>query len=169
MLSSIKESSNIKEENNNNGFQVDLENPGSLDQKAEAHNGDSVRSDDSSSETPPIKTLKIERSLRQFELWLGRKFHIETRGIERVMEEDKQPPPLRNTFLMWWSMFCNPGGLPIGVLGAQWGLSLQESVVATVVGTIIGALLVAWCGVLGAKVSTPVVYYLVLGLTCSLL
>ncbi|EZF41746.1 hypothetical protein H102_04538 [Trichophyton rubrum CBS 100081] len=151
MLSSIKENSNLKEENKNNGFQVDLENTGSLDQKAEARNGDSVQSDDSSSDTPPIKTLKIERSLRQFELWLGRKFHIETRGIERVKEEDKEPPPLRNTFLMWWSMFCNPGGLPIGVLGAQWGLSLQESVIATVVGTIIGALLVAWCGVLGAK------------------
>ncbi|KAM5435833.1 hypothetical protein MferCBS31731_006090 [Microsporum ferrugineum] len=140
----------VKEESNN-GFHVDLENSGSLDQKPEVHDGDPVQSDDSSSETPDIKTLKFERSLRQFELWLGQKLNIETRGIERVKEEDKEPPPLRNTFLMWWSMFCNPGGLPIGILGAQWGLSLQESVIATVFGTIIGAVLVAWCGVMGSK------------------
>ncbi|EFR00977.1 cytosine permease [Nannizzia gypsea CBS 118893] len=151
MVFSEKENSNLKDESNNTGFQVDLENSASLDQKAQVHNGDSIQSDDSSSETPPIKTLKIERSLRQFELWLGRKFNIETRGIERVEEEDKEPPPLRNTFLMWWSMFCNPGGLPIGILGAQWGLSLQEAVIGTVFGTIIGAILVAWCGVMGSK------------------
>ncbi|KAK2875068.1 hypothetical protein FQN49_001808 [Arthroderma sp. PD_2] len=130
-------------------FRVDLENSQSLDQKAEVPQDDYIQSVDEA--VPDIKTFKIERTLREIELWLGRNANIETQGVERIKEEEKQPPPIRNAFLMWWSMLCNPGGLPVGILGTQWGLSLSENVIACIIGTLLGAVLVAYCGILGAK------------------
>ncbi|KAF3479702.1 cytosine permease [Arthroderma uncinatum] len=86
-----------------NGFRLDLENSQPSDQKAEVRQGDSIQSrEEDPIENPEIKTVKIERVLRQIELWLGQKLNIETQGIERIKEEDKQPPSLWNAFLMWW-------------------------------------------------------------------
>lgn len=49
------------------------------------------------------------RFLSQCEIWLDEKMGIETQGIDRIPEEDKRPPHLINTFLMWWSMTCHVG------------------------------------------------------------
>ena len=93
------------------------------------------------------------RYLRRWEEWLDKKMGIETQGIDRIPEEDKRPPSIINSFFMWWSMICNAGKLPIGFLGPAFGLSLNQSVAAIVVGTFLGALCTGYTGTLGPKVS----------------
>ena len=92
------------------------------------------------------------RFLRRGEEWLDEKMGIETQGIDRIPEEKKRPPPLINSFLIWWSLNCHVGVLPIGILGPEFGLSLKQSVAAIVIGTILGACCTAYCGTLGPKV-----------------
>ncbi|KAK2748929.1 hypothetical protein FQN57_007212 [Myotisia sp. PD_48] len=104
-------------------------------------------SPDAHHETPQ----KISGQLRRFELWLGRVANIETHGAERVLEEDKRPPPLSNSFWIWLGLICNIAALPLGILAAQWGLTISEAAVAVILGSIIGSLLPAYCGTLGSK------------------
>lgn len=95
------------------------------------------------------------RTLRRGEEWLDKKMGIETQGVDRIHEEDKQPPSIWNVFLLWWSMTCHVGTLPIGILGPDpevFGLSLQYSVAAIVLGTFLGAACTGFCGTLGPKV-----------------
>ncbi|RMZ92560.1 hypothetical protein DV736_g226, partial [Chaetothyriales sp. CBS 134916] len=91
------------------------------------------------------------RFMSRGEAWLDEKMGIETQGIDRIPEEAKQPPPLLNTFFMWWSMTCHVGTIPLGVLGPEFGLTLPDSAAAVVVGTFLGALCTAYCGTLGPK------------------
>ncbi|PQE12388.1 cytosine permease protein [Rutstroemia sp. NJR-2017a BVV2] len=94
------------------------------------------------------------RKLRRGEEWLDEKMGIETQGIDRIHEEDKQPPSILNVFLLWWSMTCHVGTLPIGLLGPDpevYGLSLGASVGAIVVATILGAACTGYCGTLGPR------------------
>jgi hypothetical protein len=97
-------------------------------------------------------SIKPLRYMRQGEEWLDAKMGVETRGIDRVPEEDKTPPSIWNSFFMWWSMTCHLGTLPIGILGPEFGLDLRQSIAAIVVGTFLGALCTGYCGTLGPKV-----------------
>lgn len=94
------------------------------------------------------------KRLRNGEEWLDEKMGIETQGVDRIHEADKKPPSILNVFFLWWSLTCHVGTLPIGVLGPEFGLSLNASVAAIVVGTILGALCTAYTGTLGPKVRT---------------
>ena len=97
---------------------------------------------------------RILRSMRKGEEWLDEKLGgIETRGIDRIPEAEKQPPSILNIFLMWWSLNVHVGVVPLGVLGPEFGLSLNQSVAASVVGTLLGTLCTAYTGTLGPKVS----------------
>lgn len=93
------------------------------------------------------------RVLRQGEEWLDAKLGIETQGIDRIPEEAKRPPSIVNTFFIWWSVTVHVGTLPIGFLGPEFGLSLNQSVAAIIVGTFLGALCTAYTSTLGPKVS----------------
>ncbi|KAH9214872.1 purine-cytosine permease-like protein [Leptodontidium sp. 2 PMI_412] len=93
----------------------------------------------------------ILRTLRKGEEWLDEKMGIETQGIDRIREEDKQPPSILNVFLLWWSMTCHVGTVPLGMLGPDFGLTLNQSIAAVVVGTVLGALCTAFTGTLGPK------------------
>jgi hypothetical protein len=97
-------------------------------------------------------SIKPLRYMRQGEEWLDAKMGVETRGIDRVPEEEKNPPSIFNSFFMWWSMTCHLGTLPIGFLGPQFGLDLKQSIAAIVVGTFLGALCTGYTGTLGPKV-----------------
>lgn len=95
---------------------------------------------------------RILRSMRKGEEWLDEKLGgIETRGIDRIPEAEKQPPSILNIFLMWWSLNVHVGVVPLGVLGPEFGLSLNQSIAASVVGTLLGALCTAYTGTLGPK------------------
>lgn len=93
------------------------------------------------------------RYLRQGEEWLDKIMGIELQGIDRIPEEEKRPPSILNVALMWFSMTCHVGTLPIGLLGPEFGLDLNQSVAGIVVGTALGALLPAFTGTLGPKVA----------------
>lgn len=96
------------------------------------------------------------RTLRRGEEWLDAKMGIETQGIDRIKEEDKRPPSIINVFFLWWSLTCHVGTIPIGLLGPEFGLSLQQSVAAIVVGTMLGALCTGYTGTLGPRVRLAV-------------
>ncbi|ATZ55357.1 hypothetical protein BCIN_11g06180 [Botrytis cinerea B05.10] len=94
------------------------------------------------------------RSLRRGEEWLDEKLGIETQGIDRIHEEDKQPPSILNVFFFWWSLTMHVGTIPIGLLGTDpevYGLSLSQAVGAIIVSTILGAACTAYTGTLGPK------------------
>lgn len=91
------------------------------------------------------------RWLTRGEQWMDKKLGVESLGIDRVKEEDKQPPSLFNTFWLWWSMTCHVGTIPLGILGPEFGLTFGQSCSAIVVGTFLGALCTAFTGTLGPK------------------
>ncbi|KAL9107208.1 MAG: hypothetical protein Q9227_007832 [Pyrenula ochraceoflavens] len=91
------------------------------------------------------------RIMRRGEEWLDEKMGIELQGIDRIPEDKKRPPSILNIFFLWFSMTCHVGTLPIGFLGPEFGLSLNQSVAAIVVGTALGALCPAYTGTLGPK------------------
>ncbi|MCJ1474350.1 hypothetical protein MMC13_003008 [Lambiella insularis] len=91
------------------------------------------------------------RSMRHAEEWLDAKMGIELQGIDRIPEEEKQPPPLINIFLLWWSLNVHVGVVPLGLLGPQFGLTLGQSVGASFLGICLGALCTAYTGTLGPK------------------
>ena len=95
----------------------------------------------------------VLRNLRKAEEWLDSKVGIEMQGIDRIPDEAKQPPSLWNIFLLWWSLNVHVGVIPLGLLGAEFGLSLQQTVAASIVGTILGASCTSFTGTLGPKVS----------------
>ena len=94
----------------------------------------------------------ILRKMRAGEEWLDAKMGIETQGIDRIHEADKNPPSILNVFLLWWSMTCHVGTVPIGILGPEFGLNFNQSMAAVVVGTLLGAMCTGYCGTLGPKV-----------------
>ncbi|KAF2816945.1 uncharacterized protein BDZ99DRAFT_430661 [Mytilinidion resinicola] len=93
----------------------------------------------------------VLRYLKKGEEWLDAKMGIETQGVDRIPEEKKQPPSIWNIFLMWWSLNVHVGVVPLGLLGPEFGLSLKQSIAASVVGTMLGALCTAFTGTLGPK------------------
>ena len=93
----------------------------------------------------------VFHKLRQGEEWLDAKMGIETRGIDRIPDEERQPPSIWNVFFFWWSLNMHVGVLPLGLLAPEFGLSLHQSVAASVVGILLGALCTAYCGTLGPK------------------
>ena len=76
---------------------------------------------------------------------------VETQGIDRIPEADKRPPSESNAFFIWLSVCLHVGTIPLGVLGPEFGLSFGQSMSAMVVGTLVGALLPAYTGLLGPK------------------
>lgn len=124
-----------------------------------AFDGNGLRHGSVVPEDEVVVARKIQHSFAPFrylsksEAWLDQKMGVETQGIDRIPEEEKQPPSIWNIYLIWHSMTLHVGTIPIGFLGPQFGLTLGQSVAAIVVGTFLGALCTGYCGTLGPKVS----------------
>ena len=95
---------------------------------------------------------KLIRMMRESEEWLDKKMGIELQGIDRIPEEQKQPPSILNVFLLWWSLNVHVGVVPLGLLGPLFGLTLGQSVGSAFLGICLGALCTAYTGTLGPKV-----------------
>ena len=52
---------------------------------------------------------------------------------------------------MWWSLNVHVGVIPLGILGPQFGMSLGQTIAASVLGTALGAICTACNGTLGPK------------------
>ncbi|UZJ55760.1 hypothetical protein CBS101457_005080 [Exobasidium rhododendri] len=95
--------------------------------------------------------FKVLGTLQKGEDFIDRYVGIEKQGIDRISEEDKQPPSMWNIFLLWWSLNVHVGVIPLGLLGAEFGLSLKQNIAATIVGSLLGALCTAYDGTLSPK------------------
>lgn len=95
--------------------------------------------------------IPILRQLRKGEEWLDRKVGIELQGIDRVPEEAKNPPSILNVFLLWWSLNVHVGVIPLGLLGAEFGLTLRQNIAACVIGSALGAICTGYTGTLSPK------------------
>jgi NCS1 nucleoside transporter family len=95
------------------------------------------------------------RKLHEAERWVDRKLggdqFFETQGIDRIPDEEKTPPSIWNSMMMWSSVVMHVGTIPLGVLGAEYGLSFSGAMVSATVGILTGALLPAWTGTLGPQ------------------
>jgi hypothetical protein len=97
--------------------------------------------------------VTVLRYLGRVEEKLDQVVGVETQGIDRIPDEKRKPPSLLNAFLLWFSFNGHIATLPVGLLGPEFGLSLKLSLVAIVVGTLLGAFFPAYCATLGPKVS----------------
>ena len=52
---------------------------------------------------------------------------------------------------MWWSLNVHVGVIPLGILGAEFGLSFRQNVAASIIGTLLGAICTGFTGTLGPK------------------
>lgn len=97
--------------------------------------------------------IPVLKQMRQAEAWLDAKLGVESRGIDRIPEEEKSPPSIWNIFLLWWSMNMHVGTVPLGLLGAEFGLTFGQNVAALIIGNVLGSLCTAYTGTLSPKVS----------------
>jgi purine-cytosine permease-like protein len=115
-------------------------------------NNDELHSIDETVRAKTIaKELPVFKHLKKGEDWLDAKLGVETQGINRVLEEDKRPPSILNVFLLWFSLNIHVGVIPLGLLGAEFGLTLKQNIAATTIGSALGALCTAYDGTLSPK------------------
>ncbi|KIW32428.1 uncharacterized protein PV07_03977 [Cladophialophora immunda] len=95
--------------------------------------------------------VALFRYLGKLEEKLDELVGVETQGIDRIPEDKRRPPSLINAFFLWFSFNGHVATLPVGVLGPEFGLSLQLSVAAIVVGSLLGSFFPAYCATLGPK------------------
>ncbi|QDS77804.1 hypothetical protein FKW77_005738 [Venturia effusa] len=91
------------------------------------------------------------RKLRAGEEWLDAKLGVECQGIDRVHENKKEPPSIWNIFFLWCSLNIHVGVITLGILGPEFGLTLRQSVAASIIGILLGSLCTAFTGTLGPK------------------
>jgi hypothetical protein len=151
------------------GDQSDVKRSHDLESGTPPHyhvKGEAVLTTDDHDSTYEIRARELQQKngvlhrMRMGEEWLDKKMGIETQGIDIIHEENKKPPSILNVFLLWFSMTCHVGTIPIGMLGPEFGLSFKSSCAGTVVGTFMGALCTAYCGTLGPKVKGSILYIL---------
>ena len=82
--------------------------------------------------------------LRHYEAVLDKKLGIEGAGPERILPEDRKPPRSWMMALVWASGTMNLSCFTTGFLGWEFGLSLKQSVLCMIFGTLLGAMLTVW-------------------------
>ncbi|QKX60369.1 uncharacterized protein TRUGW13939_07514 [Talaromyces rugulosus] len=115
--------------------------------------------DNSSNDEPNHATYSyapksgILASLRAFESRMDEKFHIESEAIDRKRPENKKHVPWTEQLsmaLLWASGTMNTSCFATGFLGAEFGLSLKQSVVVTIFASLLGGSLTGFCATFGA-------------------
>ena len=87
--------------------------------------------------------------LRHYEVLLDKKLGVEGHGPDRILPEARRPP---NTWVMaalWASGTMNLSCFATGFLGWDFGLSLSQSILTMVFGTLLGAMVTGWCATMG--------------------
>ena len=78
--------------------------------------------------------------LRHYESVLDRRLGVEAQGPERVLPENRNPPNQLLMALVWASGTMNLSCFATGFLGFDFGLSLKQSILITIFGTLLGAM-----------------------------
>jgi hypothetical protein len=98
----------------------------------------------------PTPTNGLLARLRRYEALLDRKFGIEAHGPARILPDRRDnPPPTWVMAALWASGTMNLSCFATGFLGWEFGLSLRQSVLTIVFGTLLGAMVTGWCATLG--------------------
>lgn len=87
--------------------------------------------------------------MRAFEALLDRKLGVEANGPERILPEGRTPPNQWLMATLWASGTMNLSCFATGFLGWEFGLSLQQSVLTVVFGTLLGSMVTGWCATMG--------------------
>ncbi|KAI4126054.1 MAG: hypothetical protein LQ347_005118 [Umbilicaria vellea] len=85
---------------------------------------------------------------------LDRKFGVEAHGPERVRPEERKAEYEKWSnqavmALLWASGTMNLSCFTTGFLGWEFGLSLKQTVLITIFGTLVGSAVTGWCATLG--------------------
>lgn len=92
----------------------------------------------------PTKHSGILGRLCDYEAVLDRKFGVEAQGPERILPEERKPEYEKwwnqaVMALLWASGTMNLSCFTTGFLGWEFGLSLKQTVLITIFGTLIGS------------------------------
>ncbi|SMY29518.1 unnamed protein product [Zymoseptoria tritici ST99CH_1A5] len=91
--------------------------------------------------------------LRNIEATLDRKLGVESEAIDRKLPEDRKTQPWHaqlNMALIWASGTMNISCFATGFIGWQFGLSLKQSILITVFGSLLGGAVSGFCATMGA-------------------
>ncbi|KJX99932.1 nucleoside transporter like protein [Zymoseptoria brevis] len=91
--------------------------------------------------------------LRNIEATLDRRLGVESEAIDRKLPEDRKPQPWHaqlNMALIWASGTMNISCFATGFIGWQFGLSLKQSILITVFGSLLGGAVSGFCATMGA-------------------
>jgi len=118
----------------------------------------SLASASASSQTSPHPSPKPTRGLlarlHRYESLLDRHLGVEAHGPARILPTARQnPPPTWVMAALWASGTMNLSCFATGFLGWEFGLSLPQSILTIVFGTLLGAMVTGWCATLGTWVS----------------
>jgi len=89
--------------------------------------------------------------LRRIEERLNAKMGVESQGPYRVLPSEREKPRSWNMVFLWASATMNLSAFATGFIPIQLGLDLTQSIVVGVFGTLLGAVLTAWCATMGGS------------------
>jgi purine-cytosine permease-like protein len=117
-----------------------------------------IVSDSGSEEIAPNQREASKRGilgkLRHYENALDHKFGIEAHGPARIHPEDRDPAYNKWSnqaimALMWASGTMNLSCFTTGFLGWEFGLSLTQTILITIFGSLLGSAVTGWCATMG--------------------
>ncbi|KAK3679848.1 hypothetical protein LTR78_000224 [Recurvomyces mirabilis] len=121
---------------------VDIESRGGSSEKQQEYQGTVVKQDNG-----------ILSKLRNVEAAMDRKLGIESEAIDRKLPEERQPLTWQTTMtmsLLWASGTMNISCMATGFLGHEFGLSLKQSILISIFGSLLGGAVSGFCATLGA-------------------
>ncbi|OOF91587.1 hypothetical protein ASPCADRAFT_399920 [Aspergillus carbonarius ITEM 5010] len=98
-----------------------------------------------------VKQESVEEQKASGPAWIYRALSIETGGIERITDDDRQHNTTRfwNATTFWFSANMAVATLNIGALGGSYGLGFWESFIVILLVNLIGDILPAWTATFG--------------------
>ncbi|RDW87875.1 hypothetical protein BP5796_03569 [Coleophoma crateriformis] len=92
----------------------------------------------------------ILATLRYYEQYLDWKMGVEPHGPERITPDQKKLVPIWVMACIWSSGTFSLSSITLGMYGWEYGLSLTQSVLAMLFGSLLGAFVAGWCSTFGS-------------------
>lgn len=103
--------------------------------------------------TPVKQDNGILSKLRRLEAAMDRKLGVESQAIDRKRPEDREPVSWHSQLtmaLLWASGTMNVSCFATGFLGWEFGLSLKQSILICIFGSLLGGAVSGFCATMGA-------------------
>lgn len=113
------------------------------------------------------------KSRSKFQRWLEGLKGVETRGIERVPPEEREPVTPSTTLhmlLMWFSMTLATNNIIVGSLGTLvMGLSFKDAAICAVLGNLLGTMSVGYMSTWGPRSGNRTLVSVLMAISCDIL